>query len=74
MTVEAMYAILTEQQKKTYTSLKGLAKPVGCFEVEGVLFRGNGFTAKVEFAYNNPEGGDFYVWCQKHYKMYQVVE
>lgn len=64
------HTCFTAQQNKVYEAVKGLAKDVSCFEVHGVLFKGDAWEAKVEFAYNNPLGGDFYVWCQQHRKMY----
>ena len=64
-----MITMFTPEQDKLFRSVAKLIKNVECFEYEGVIFRGNRNRAAIEFAWNNPTGGDFYVWLQDNYKI-----
>lgn len=63
-TVEYMSAMIGEKQAAIIRTLKTNKYEV--FEYEGLIFKGEPYTAKLEFVYNNPEGGDFFVWLQDH--------
>lgn len=69
MTETQMICSLSPAQDKLLKTLVKEMKAVKFFEYEGVIFRGSGYLAALEFAYNNPTGGDFYVWLQDHYAM-----
>lgn len=67
MTETEMICSLNPKQDKLLISIYEQMKDVKCFEYEGVVFKGSRRLAALEFAYNNPTGGDFYVWLQDHY-------
>lgn len=69
MTETEMICRLSPEQDKLLRSVAKQMKEVKCFEYEGVIFKGSAYLAALEFAYNNPTGGDFYVWLQDHYTM-----
>jgi hypothetical protein len=62
MNIEHMSLYITEENNKKMRLLK--TKRIEAFEYEGLIFKGNSYDAKIEFFFNNPEGGDFYVWLQ----------
>lgn len=68
-TYEYMSAMCSPEQDKLRKDVIKQTKEIPCFECGGLLFRGNRGIAALEFAYNNPTGGDFYVWLQQHYKV-----
>lgn len=47
-------------------------KHLDCFECGGEIFLGSYEWAVREFAYNNPDGGDFCVWVQQ--KFYRLTK
>lgn len=69
MTVEIMRANLSEKQEGLLKNVIKTTEEFNCFMCEGVIFKGDRYIAALEFAYNNPNGGDFYVWLQDNYKM-----
>jgi hypothetical protein len=62
-----MTTMFTPRQDELFRSVAKLIKEVEAFEYEGVIFNGNRNRAAIEFAWNNPTGGDFYVWLQDNY-------
>ena len=67
MKMDYMISKLSPKQDALLKEVAKLMKEIKCFECEGVIFRGEKFLAALEFAYNNPTGGDFYVWLQQNY-------
>ena len=63
-TLEYMSAMIGEKQEQIMKSIK--TRSIEAFEYEGVIFKGNAYAAKLEFVYNNPTGGDFFVWLQQN--------
>jgi hypothetical protein len=68
MTIAEMSIKMSDRQLDI---LRGLIIKVNdnVFEYEGAIFRGNKQRACWEFAYNNPTGGDFFVWLQDNYQI-----
>jgi hypothetical protein len=64
-----MTTMFTPKQDELFKSAAKQIKEVEAFEYEGVIFKGNRRRAAVEFAWNNPTGGDLYVWLQDNYSM-----
>lgn len=56
---------MSNEQMKLVRSVRPQMKGV-FFEYEGTVFRGDPTRVAMEWAYNNPTGGDFYVWLQDH--------
>ncbi len=63
-TIEYMSAMIGEDQARIMRNLKTTQLTV--FEYEGYIFKGTSYAAKLEFVYNNPTGGDFFVWLQQN--------
>lgn len=61
-TLEYMSVMIGENQQRIIRELK--TKHFTAFEYEGLIFKGDPYAAKLEFVYNNPTGGDFFVWLQ----------
>lgn len=74
MTIEEMSTRMSEAQSKLAREVCQQTKEIPCFECGGLLFRGRRTTAAMEFAYNNPTGGDFYVWLQDHYEIITTLK
>lgn len=62
-----MRANLNPNQERILKVVIKETKEIPCFECGGLLFSGDRVTASIEFVYNNPTGGDFYVWLQDNY-------
>lgn len=60
---------MSNEQTRLAREVRKQTKEIPCFECGGLLFQGTAFMACIEFAYNNPTGGDFYVWLNDHYKV-----
>ena len=69
MTTTEMIMRFSPRQDEMAKALIRLAKEVKVFEYDGVFFLGDKQQAACEFAYNNPTGGDFYVWLQDNYSI-----
>jgi hypothetical protein len=69
MDLTYMTVTFTPDQSRLFKAVAKQMEKVECFEYQGVIFKGSSFRAAVEFAYNNPTGGDFYVWLQDNYTM-----
>lgn len=68
MNTEEMICRFSDRQDALFKKLYSNMKIVDCFEYEGVIFKGNAADAAINFAHNNPTGGDFFVWLQDHYR------
>ncbi len=64
MTTVEMSIRMSDEQIALYQRVRDSIKNVPCFECEGDLFIGDKVEAAMRFAYNNPTGGDFFVWLQ----------
>lgn len=57
----------TELQKERELKLRAITRPIECFEVEGVIYRGNREAYIKQFLIANPvELADWAVWCDKN--------
>lgn len=62
-------ASFTERQDFIFKSCMKVTSNYQAFECGGLVFKGNRRYAAIEFAKDNPEGGDFFVWLQDHYTL-----
>lgn len=68
MNQDYMISMLSPKQEEILKAVMKQMKKINCFECQGAIFKGTRWKAALEFAYNNPMGGDFYVWLQDNYK------
>lgn len=73
-TIEYMNAMMTPAQDQLKKDAVRETKKINCFECGGLLFKGDRVIAAMEFAYNNPEGGDFYVWLQDNREIIATIK
>jgi hypothetical protein len=72
MTREEMSVIMSDKQTELARKLRSEMTAFKCFMYEGVYFKGDATQAALDFAFNNPTGGDFYVWLQDNYQMITI--
>lgn len=61
-------------QDKIVSDLFKEVKHFGCFEYNCYIFKGNKEYAVMSFAWNNPDGGDLFVWLQDNFQIIKILE